>query len=104
MHRGVEELVEIKLRDLFSGKAEKVSAELEHAEQVMLEHEKQHFSEKNTKHHKDKHAADKDKEEKYSSLYTSFDVLKTHEDWPPGFHKVFPVDNTSLLSNNVECV
>lgn len=77
----------VTLRGLFSGKAEKVSAELEHAEQVMLEHEKQNFSDKPTKSHKEKD--DVKDSEKYKSLYSSFDVLKSHEDLPDGLVKVF---------------
>lgn len=84
------------LRGLFSGKAEVVSAELEHAEKVMLEHEKHNFSEKHIKHQKEKSVENADpSQEKYSSLYSSFDVLKSHQDLPPGFHKVFCVDNTT---------
>ncbi|XP_041982567.1 V-type proton ATPase subunit H isoform X2 [Aricia agestis] len=68
------------LKDQLKMNAEKMTADLEHAEQVMLEHEKQHFS--------DKHSKPKEKEgdkaanvhEKYSSLYTSFDELKSHEE------------------------
>lgn len=76
---------------MFSGKAEKVSADLEHAEQVMLEHEKQHFSDKHTKQPKDKEGDKAETgHEKYSSLYTSFDVLKSHEEY--------------LLSHKVLCV
>lgn len=78
------------LRGLFSGKAERVSAELEHAEQVMLEHEKQNFSDKPTKHHKDKGADKLDNgQEKYSALHDPFDVIKSHEELPPGLHKVY---------------
>lgn len=67
-----------------------MSAELAHAEQVMLAHEKQHFSDKLAEKHKHKN---KDVEgAKYSSLYSSFDQLKPHEDLPPGLHKVFRVD------------
>lgn len=57
-----------------------MSAELEHAEQVMIEHEKENFAIK-PKHHKekDKEHTD-DAHEKYSSLYSSFDQLKHHGD------------------------
>lgn len=65
-----------------------MSAELEHAEQVMLAHEKEHFSDKH-KHHKDKEHSDIS--ENYKSLYSSFDELKPHEDLPPSLHKVFDV-------------
>lgn len=78
----------LSLRGLFSGKAEKMSAELAHAEQVMLAHEKQHFADKH-KHHKDKESEGAN--EKYSSLYSSFDEVKSHEDLPPGLHKVLLV-------------
>lgn len=110
-HRwGFDDAGELSLRGLFSGKAEKMSAELEHAEQVMLLHEKQHFAvdklQKHLKHHQ------KEKEnvaidagpEKYSSLYSSFDELKPlGEDLPPGVHKVpsshVDVDNLSVKQN-----
>ncbi|CAH2092940.1 unnamed protein product [Euphydryas editha] len=76
------------LKDQLKMNAEMVSAELEHAEKVMLEHEKHNFSEKHTKHQKEKNGDDADpSQEKYSSLYTSFDVLKSHQDLPPGLHK-----------------
>ncbi|XP_050347392.1 V-type proton ATPase subunit H isoform X1 [Nymphalis io] len=76
------------LKEQLKMNAEKVSAELEHAEQVMLEHEKQHFSDKHIKHHKEKSGEKADpSQEKYSSLYSSFDVLKSHQDLPPGLHK-----------------
>lgn len=71
-----------------------MSAELEHAEQVMLLHEKQHFAadklEKHLKHHnKEKEHVNVDAgSEKYSSLYSSFDELKPHDDLLPGLHKV----------------
>lgn len=67
-----------------------MTAELEHAEQVMLEHEKEKFSDKH-KHHKEKAHHSDAGNEKYSSLYSSFDELKPHEDLPPGLHKVFCV-------------
>lgn len=52
-----------------------MSVELEHAEQVLLEHEKQNFAvDKPTKH------KEADSHEKYSSLYSSFDELKQHQD------------------------
>lgn len=69
-------------------KAELMSVELEHAEQVMLEHEKEHFADKPAKHrhHKEK-PADGDAE-KYSVLHSDFDVLKPLEELAPGLHKV----------------
>ncbi|XP_026726211.1 V-type proton ATPase subunit H isoform X2 [Trichoplusia ni] len=77
------------LKDQLKMNAEKMSAELEHAEQVMLLHEKQHFAaDKPQKHH---HHKDKDHSdagpEKYSSLYSSFDELKPLDHLPPGLHK-----------------
>ncbi|XP_026495682.1 V-type proton ATPase subunit H isoform X1 [Vanessa tameamea] len=76
------------LKEQLKMNAEKVSAELEHAEQVMLEHEKQHFSDKPIKHHKENSGEKADSsQEKYSSLYSSFDVLKSHQDLPLGLHK-----------------
>lgn len=89
---------------MFSGKAEKVTAELEQAEQVMLEHEKEHFAvkfEKHNKHNKDK--ITDGGPEKYSSLYSDFDQLKPHEDLPPGIHKVLQCkiqDENEYMSNN----
>lgn len=63
-----------------------MSEELAHAEQVMLAHEKPvHFIDKHHKHHKDK---PDDVTQKYSSLYSSFDTLKPHEELPPGCNKV----------------
>lgn len=92
-----EAMVSLSHRGLFSGKAEKMSAELAHAEQVMLEHEKQHFSDKHIKHHKDKEGDRADAaREKYSSLYSSFDVMKSHEELLQG-HKVFSVDRTTTI-------
>lgn len=81
----------IELRGLFSGKAEEMSAELEHAEQVMLLHEKQNFAaDKHPKHHHQKEKEHTDpSQEKYSSLYSSFDELKPLGDLPPSLHKVF---------------
>lgn len=67
-----------------------MSAELEHAEQVMWAHEKQHFSDKLSEKYKHKER-NADGSQKYSSLYSSFDQLKPHEDLPPGLHKVFCV-------------
>lgn len=63
-----------------------MTAELEHAEQVMLAHEKPHSD--RHKHHKDKAS---DAHEKYSSLYSSFDELAKHQDLPPGPKKVLCV-------------
>lgn len=70
-----------------------MSAELAHAEQVMLEHEKEHFAVHTEKPDKHKQKDHKDTEaeggqEKYKSLYQSFDVLKPLDDFPPGLHKV----------------
>lgn len=84
-----------------------MSAELEHAEQVMLLHEKQNFAaDKQPKHHhKDKEQTDAG-QEKYSSLYSSFDELKPHDDLPPGLHKVFlycvDVDTMSVKQNSCD--
>lgn len=79
----------LSLRGLFSGKAEEMSAELAHAEQVMWAHEKPHFSDKLSEKHKHKNRDVEGSNAKYSSLYSSFDELKPHEDLPPGLHKVF---------------
>lgn len=73
-----------------------MSVELEHAEQVMLEHEKENFAvhdDKPDKHkqHKDKNTDDEGGPAKYKSLYLSFDVLKPLEDMPPSLHKVLHV-------------
>lgn len=92
-HRwGFDDGGQLSLRGLFSGKAEKMSAELEHAEQVMLLHEKQHFAADKLQKHLKHHHKEKDNvdagPEKYSSLYSSFDELKPLEDLPPGLHKV----------------
>lgn len=60
-----------------------MTIELEHAEQIMLEHEKH----KPTKHQKEKDGQDS---EKYSSLYSSFDQLKQHQELlMPGIKQVF---------------
>ncbi|KAI8439448.1 hypothetical protein MSG28_013231 [Choristoneura fumiferana] len=71
------------LKDQLKSNAEKMTAELEHAEQVMLAHEKPHSD--RHKHHKDKAT---DAHEKYSSLYSSFDELAKHQDLPPGPKKM----------------
>lgn len=71
-----------------------MSAELEHAEQVMLLHEKQHFSDKLSEKQKQKEQElqSEGPNAKYSSLYSSFDQLKPHDDdLPPGLLKVFRV-------------
>lgn len=77
-----------------------MSVELEHAEQVMLEHEKHNFADKPTKHDKkDKDAAAG--HEKYSSLYSSFDELKQHPDWLSGSIQVYassPISITRLIT------
>ncbi|XP_072945129.1 V-type proton ATPase subunit H isoform X2 [Epargyreus clarus] len=73
------------LKDQLKMNAEKMSADLEHAEQVMLAHEKMNFADKPIKHHKNRDAAEIN--EKYSSLYSSFDELKSHEDYSLGLHK-----------------
>ncbi|VVD01170.1 V-type proton ATPase subunit H isoform X2 [Leptidea sinapis] len=88
------------LKDQLKSNAEKVSAELEHAEQVMLEHEKQNFSDKHIRHHKEK-SGDKTNgsNDKYSALYSSFDVLKSHEDLPPGLHK-----NNDYIQSVARCL
>ncbi|XP_032518692.2 V-type proton ATPase subunit H isoform X1 [Danaus plexippus] len=85
------------LKDELKMNAEKVSAELEHAEQVMLEHEKQNFSDKPTKTHKEKD--DVKDSEKYKSLYSSFDVLKSHEDLPDGL-----VKNNDYIQSVARCL
>ncbi|XP_013148230.1 PREDICTED: V-type proton ATPase subunit H isoform X2 [Papilio polytes] len=84
------------LKDQLKMNAEKVSAELEHAEQVMLAHEKQHFAADKPKHkeHKDEAA-----HEKYSSLYSSFDEAKTHEELLPGLHK-----NNDYIQSVARCL
>lgn len=86
---GFIQAVDMSLRGLFSGKAEKMSAELAHAEQVMLEHEKLHFSDKQINKQREKETGGA--QEKYHSLYSSFDDLKPHEDLPPGLHKVLAI-------------
>ncbi|CAK1555753.1 unnamed protein product [Leptosia nina] len=87
------------LKDQLKSNAEKMSAELAHAEQVMLEHEKQNFSDKHVKHHHKDKSAEKADSEKYSSLYSSFDVLKSHEDLPPGLHK-----NNDYIQSVARCL
>ncbi|XP_037292938.1 V-type proton ATPase subunit H isoform X2 [Manduca sexta] len=84
------------LKDQLKMNAEKMSAELEHAEQVMLAHEKENFSDKH-KHHKEKEHSDA--AEKYCSLYSSFDELKPHEDLPPGLHK-----NNDYIQSVARCL
>ncbi|CAH2043685.1 unnamed protein product, partial [Iphiclides podalirius] len=84
------------LKDQLKVNAEKMSAELAHAEQVMLAHEKQHFADKH-KHHKDKEPEGAN--EKYSSLYSSFDEVKSHEDLPPGLHK-----NNDYIQSVARCL
>ncbi|XP_075980821.1 V-type proton ATPase subunit VhaSFD isoform X1 [Anticarsia gemmatalis] len=89
------------LKDQLKLNAEKMSAELEHAEQVMLLHEKQHFAaDKPSKHHhqKDKEHTDAS-QEKYSSLYSSFDELKPHDVLPPGLHK-----NNDYIQSVARCL
>ncbi|XP_045451702.1 V-type proton ATPase subunit H isoform X1 [Melitaea cinxia] len=88
------------LKDQLKMNAEVVSAELEHAEKVMLEHEKHNFSEKHIKHQKEKSVENADpSQEKYSSLYSSFDVLKSHQDLPPGLHK-----NNDYIQSVARCL
>lgn len=65
-----------------------MSAELEHAEQVMWEHEKEHFADKPAKHRHHKERPTESEAEKYSTLYSNFDELKPLEELPPGLHKV----------------
>ncbi|XP_022129725.1 V-type proton ATPase subunit H isoform X1 [Pieris rapae] len=84
------------LKDQLKSNAENMSAELAHAEQVMLEHEKQNFSDKHNKH---KEKIDKADSEKYSSLYSSFDVLKPHEDLLHGLHK-----NNDYIQSVARCL
>ncbi|XP_014371326.2 V-type proton ATPase subunit H isoform X1 [Papilio machaon] len=84
------------LKDQLKMNAEKVSAELEHAEQVMLLHEKQHFAADKPKHKERDHEA---AHEKYSSLYSSFDEAKTHEELLPGLHK-----NNDYIQSVARCL
>ncbi|XP_049871929.1 V-type proton ATPase subunit H isoform X1 [Pectinophora gossypiella] len=88
------------LKDQLKMNAEEMSAELAHAEQVMLAHEKHNFSDKlSEKHkHKDKTASD-GVNDKYSSLYSSFDKLKPHDDLPPGLHK-----NNDYIQSVARCL
>ncbi|XP_037874313.1 vacuolar ATP synthase subunit H isoform X1 [Bombyx mori] len=86
------------LKDQLKTNAEEMTAELEHAEQVMLEHEKEKFSDKH-KHHKEKAHHSDAGNEKYSSLYSSFDELKPHEDLPPGLHK-----NNDYIQSVARCL
>ncbi|XP_053610592.1 V-type proton ATPase subunit H isoform X2 [Plodia interpunctella] len=89
------------LKDELMLNAENMSVELEHAEQVMLEHEKQKFSDKH-KHNKekdDKKPEGAQGQEKYSSLYSSFDQLKPHEDLPPGLHQ-----NNDYIQSVARCL
>lgn len=80
-----------------------MSAELEHAEQVMWEHEKEHFADKPAKqrHHKAKENPADDEPEKYSALYSDFDVLKPLEELPPGLHKVLYTCHHKSVKQNV---
>ncbi|XP_028168668.1 V-type proton ATPase subunit H isoform X2 [Ostrinia furnacalis] len=89
------------LKDQLKMNAEKMSAELAQAEQVMLAHEKEHFAvEKITKHHQHKEkTATAEGPEKYSSLYSSFDELKPHEDLPPGLHQ-----NNDYIQSVARCL
>ncbi|XP_034834360.1 V-type proton ATPase subunit H isoform X1 [Maniola hyperantus] len=89
------------LKDQLKSNAERVSAELEHAEQVMLEHEKQNFSDKHTKHHHKDKGGDKldNGQEKYSTLHDAFDVVKAHEDLPPGLYK-----NNDYIQSVARCL
>lgn len=71
-----------------------MSAELELAEQVMLLHEKQQFSDKLSEKQKQKEQEllSEGPNAKYSSLYSSFDQLKPNDDdVSPVLQKVFPV-------------
>ncbi|KAM3965650.1 V-type proton ATPase subunit VhaSFD isoform 1-T1 [Aphomia sociella] len=86
------------LKDQLKMNAEKMSADLEHAEQVMLEHEKQHFSDKPHKHHKEKEEKKPDGAEKYSSLYSAFDELKP-EELPPSLYK-----NNDYIQSVARCL
>ncbi|CAH2984110.1 unnamed protein product [Chilo suppressalis] len=88
------------LKDQLKSNAEKMTAELEQAEQVMWEHEKQNFADKPVKHqqlHKNKNADDA--QEKYSSLYSSFDELKPNEELPPGLYK-----NNDYIQSVARCL
>ncbi|XP_035443683.1 V-type proton ATPase subunit H isoform X1 [Spodoptera frugiperda] len=91
------------LKDQLKMNAEKMSAELEHAEQVMLLHEKQHFAADKLQKHLKHHHKEKDNvdagPEKYSSLYSSFDELKPLEDLPPGLHK-----NNEYIQSVARCL
>ncbi|CAH0694612.1 unnamed protein product [Spodoptera exigua] len=91
------------LKDQLKMNAEKMSAELEHAEQVMLLHEKQHFAADKLQKHLKHHHKEKDNvdagPEKYSSLYSSFDELKPLEDLPPGLHK-----NNDYIQSVARCL
>ncbi|CAG9788727.1 unnamed protein product [Diatraea saccharalis] len=88
------------LKDQLKSNAEKMSAELEQAEQVMLEHEKQNFADKPNKHqHLHKNKNTDDAQEKYSSLYSSFDELKPHEELPPSLHK-----NNDYIQSVARCL
>ncbi|XP_047992171.1 V-type proton ATPase subunit H isoform X2 [Leguminivora glycinivorella] len=69
------------LKEQLKQNAEKMSAELAHAEQVMLAHEKPIVDK-----HKHKYKAP-EAQGKYHSLYTSFDDLAPLEDLPPGSKK-----------------
>jgi hypothetical protein len=63
-----------------------MTADLEQAEKVMLEHDKHPFTDKLMKLHKEKVV--NSGKDKYSSLYSSFDQLKPDDDFPPGLNKV----------------
>ncbi|KAJ2945637.1 hypothetical protein O0L34_g464 [Tuta absoluta] len=90
------------LKDQLKLNAEVMTQELEHAEKVMILHEKQNFSDKFSekhkhKEHKDRGAAD-DGNSKYSSLYSSFDELKP-DDLPPGLNK-----NNDYIQSVARCL
>ncbi|XP_026321737.1 V-type proton ATPase subunit H isoform X2 [Hyposmocoma kahamanoa] len=70
------------LKDQLKMNAEQMSAELALAEQVMLLHEKQQFSDKlsEKQKHKEQELLTEGPNAKYSSLYSSFDQLKPHDD------------------------
>lgn len=72
-----------------------MSAELAHAEQVMLAHDKPHDKPHGLLKHHHKEIKDKteDGPQTYNSLYSSFDELKTKVELPAGSHQVFYVSN-----------
>ncbi|GBP16752.1 V-type proton ATPase subunit H [Eumeta japonica] len=84
------------LKEQLMMNAEKMTAELEHAEQIMIEHEKQHFS---VHHEKNKHKEGEEHHERYSSLYSSFDELKSHETLLPGQKK-----NNDYIQSVARCL